>query len=144
MKEQNDQQLFRKHADNATTKYNEAIAANQLETDLQKTKASEKLAIRLNMKKNRGLSGNAPPAGEGDDEESKLHALKAEKLRQHKLLESRRKHNMAMAQDRAKGQLQKRLEELAAKKKADSEAGIKDKDDEGDDEDEGNESEDSS
>ena len=121
-----DHAQFRKQAKHATAKYNEAIAAKQVETDKQKSKAAEKLAMRLSMKKGRGVSAADPPtsssssasaAADAGDDTEELHAVKAEKLRQHKLQESNRNQHMLAAKNRAKVQLQKRLEELAAKKK---------------------------
>ena len=96
-----------------------------METDKQKSKAAEKLAMRLSMKKGRGVSAADPPtssssasaAADAGDDTEELHAVKAEKLRQHKLQESNRNQHMLAAKNRAKVQLQKRLEELAAKKK---------------------------
>ena len=74
------------------------------------------------MKKGRGPSAADPPPSSSSskveaEEDGELHAVKAEKLRQHKLQESNRNQHMLAAKNRAKVQLQKRLEELAAKKK---------------------------
>ena len=50
------------------------------------------------------------------NEMAELHALKAEKLRQHKLQEHRRKQSMVVAKERSTQALQKRLEELASRR----------------------------
>jgi WD40 repeat protein len=111
---------FRVLASAATTKYNIATVEHQLASDRSKKKAAVNLQARLNSRKSN--SGNTAPAtktieGEEKTEENELHELKAEKLRQHKLQESRRRESMAVAKARSANALAKRLEELAAKKK---------------------------
>jgi len=137
-----DSDLFRKHAEAATVKYTQATLAQEAEADRLRSKASEKLAQRLHLKRGSSLSETNgsectancfhkfvyrnPTATTASSEaaaEESLHALKAEKLRHHKLQESRRNHSMALAKDRAKVMLQRRLDELAAKKKGDEDDG---------------------
>jgi len=120
-----DSDLFRKHAEAATAKYSQATLAQEAEADRLRSKASEKLAQRLHLK--RGTNNHTQPETSATTintaAEESLHALKAEKLRQHKLQESRRNHSMALAKDRAKVMLQRRLDELAARKKGDEDDG---------------------
>lgn len=104
---------FRAKARVAQSNFQVAIIEKQLEEDRMKSKASEKLATRL-MLKNKLISHTHCSSNEAGD----LHALKAEKLKQHKLQENRRKQSMVVAQNRSAEALQKRLEELAKKKSA--------------------------
>ena len=59
-----------------------------------------------------------------EEEEAEMHRIKAEKLRQHKMQENRRNQSMHVAKERSGQALQKRLEELAAKKKAGAGGGL--------------------
>jgi WD40 repeat protein len=103
---------FKAQAAAAQTKYNIAVVEHQLATDRQKSKATQSLKARLESKKNKENTSSketAPAAGgDGDD----LEELKAQKLKQHKLQETRRRESMAIAQKRSALALQKRLEEL--------------------------------
>ena len=100
---------FKALAAAAQNKYNIATVEHQLAADRQKKKAAANLQARLNSRKNQAQSSEDKSADE-------LHELKAEKLRQHKLQESRRRESMAVAKARSANALQKRLEELAKKK----------------------------
>ncbi|RYH21210.1 WD40 repeat domain-containing protein [archaeon] len=118
---------FKAKARTAQSNFQIAVIEQQLETDRQKSKAADKLQQRLMlrnklMKKDEDGSVAEPVSEENKTEEEKkhdaeLHQLKAEKLKQHKLQEHRRKASMMVAQQRSAEALQKRLEDLAAKKK---------------------------
>lgn len=114
-----------------------AVREAQLDEERAKNKAAEKLAQRLS--KNRAAA--PPPAsssssalspstatsiaedgGQGnaqsaEQQQAEFQSIKAEKLRQHRLQESRRKQSIMHAQQRSASTLQKRLEELAQKRK---------------------------
>lgn len=125
---------FKLQAQATQNKYNVAVAEHTLQTDRKRNAASEKLALRLQLKKKL-------QQGDGEDEdttvstpttsmktageltEQQLHELKAEKLKQHKLQETRRHQSMAIAKKRSENALQKRLEDLANKKRLADAAG---------------------
>lgn len=109
-------------ANAAQNKFNIAEVEKELQADRMKSKAAEKLAFRLNMKKlAASQAGGAAGGGEAVSEEAlseaALQSIKAEKLRQHKLQEGRRHQSMMVAKERSSNTLQKRLDELAAKRK---------------------------
>jgi hypothetical protein len=119
---------FKLQAQATQNKYNVAVAEHALQTDRKKNAASEKLALRLQLKKKlqQGDSDDplAPPVSTpttsvkaGELTEQQLHELKAEKLKQHKMQEARRHQSMAIAQKRSAEALQKRLEDIANKKR---------------------------
>jgi WD40 repeat protein len=110
-----DEHDYKALAIQAKNKHNIAVVEHQIATDLMKSKASEKLAMRLNLKKKQA---NGPSTDDGDNEtDAELMALKAKKLEQHKLQEARRQQSMIVAKQRSANALQKRLEDLATKKK---------------------------
>jgi WD40 repeat protein len=117
---------LRQLANEAHSKFSLAEVEKELEQQRQKSEAAAKLAMRLKLKKApqssaEGVDGSvSAPNGAGGNaeaEEAEMHRVKAEKLRQHKLQENRRNQSMVLAKDRAGQALQKRLDELAAKKK---------------------------
>ncbi len=124
---------FKVLAQQTQTKYNIAVVEHQIATDRQKKKAAANLQARLNSRKKQGKpdeteegeeniskkNNQDKQGGEQQDEEKhtqELIDLKAEKLKQHKLQESRRRDSMAAAKMRSANALQKRLEELAQKR----------------------------
>lgn len=123
-------------ANEATNKFKIAEVEKEIEADRQKQEAAIKLSLRLKLK-NKGKNAAAAPGAasipeEGavsgtataatnrtaEEEEAEMHRIKVEKLRQHKLQENRRNQSMYVAKERSSQALQKRLDELAAKKKA--------------------------
>jgi hypothetical protein len=130
-------------ANEATSKFKIAEVEKELEIERLKNVASNKLSLRLKLK-NKGkpnttadpvvdsatvpdttASGKVIPSGSGsrtvtstEEEEAEMHRIKVEKLRQHKMQENRRNQSMHVAKERSSQALQKRLDELAAKKKA--------------------------
>lgn len=121
---------FRALADETKIRHQKAAEQHKIETDMLKSKASEKLAMRLNLKKMKEDE-------KLDASDAEIHAIKAEKLRQHKMQEAKRHQSMLFAQKRSANTLQKRLEDLAAKRKAQQEtsSGIKEGDSDESDED---------
>ncbi len=105
----------------AKNKHNIAVVEHQIATDMLKSKASEKLAMRLNLKKKQinGLSVDE----NNSETDAELMVLKAKKLEQHKLQEARRHQSMIAAKQRSANALQKRLEDIAIKKKQQSDGG---------------------
>eukprot|EP01034_Spumella_vulgaris_P022276 gene22276-28392_t len=117
-----DEQNLRALANATQNKFNIAEVEKELQADRMRSKAAEKLAFRLNMKKlNAGGGGGGAEGGASFSEEAlsevAMQSIKAEKLRQHKLQEGRRHQSMLVAKERSSNALQKRLDELAAKKK---------------------------
>jgi hypothetical protein len=119
-----DEKNLRALANATQNKFNVAEVEKELQADRMRSKAAEKLAFRLNMKKlNSQQAGGAKDStGDGISTEetmtdAMLQSIKAEKLRQHKLQEGRRHQSMLVAKERSSNALQKRLDELAAKKK---------------------------
>lgn len=125
-------------ANEATNKFKIAEVEKEIEIEKQKNEAAMKLSLRLKLKnkgKAHGANGTASipeestrtaettATGATDEEEAEMHRVKAEKLRQHKMQENRRKESMHIAKERSSQALQKRLDELAAKKKALRESG---------------------
>jgi hypothetical protein len=115
--------IMHKKADELQKQFAQAEKNKSQETEKTKTLAQQKLAERLNKRK--GLAtdasspnGGAPAAGasEEETEEDRLNAIKQEKLLQHKLQESRMRKAMQEAQTRSAQMLQKRLDEIAAKR----------------------------
>lgn len=111
----------KEEAAKAVQNFNVAEVENQLEAERTKMEAAEKLKIRLKLKK--GVMA-FKKEGQGDSEErtsledrEKLEKEKAVKLAQYKMQDKRRKQSMMQAKERSKGALQKRLDELAEKKK---------------------------
>ncbi len=117
-----DENSLRAQANATQNKFNIAQVEKEILADRSKSKAAEKLAFRLNMKK-AAAGGGEPGAvlvgsvNGGELSEAALQALKAEKLKQHKLQEGRRQQSMLVAKERSSNALQKRLDELAAKRK---------------------------
>jgi hypothetical protein len=114
-------------ANEATNKFKIAEVEKELETEKQKQEAAMKLKLRLKLKKGKtdpeGANGEAAVANgtatgrTAEEEEAEMHRIKAEKLRQHKMQENRRNQSMHVAKERSGQALQKRLDELAAKKR---------------------------
>jgi hypothetical protein len=114
-------------ANEATNKFKIAEVEKELETEKQKQEAAMKLKLRLKLKKGKtdteGANGEAAGANGAatgrtvEEEEAEMHRIKAEKLRQHKMQENRRNQSMHVAKERSGQALQKRLDELAAKKR---------------------------
>ncbi len=125
-------------ANEATNKFKIAEVEKEIEIEKQKNEAAIKLSLRLKLKnkgKAQATNGSASipeestrtsdtaATGTTVDEEAEMHRVKAEKLRQHKMQENRRNQSMHIAKERSSQALQKRLDELAAKKKALRESG---------------------
>lgn len=152
-------------ANQLESKYNIAIVEQQLAHERQKEQARAKLAMRLKKKKlqlsdsearsddstaasapgkephsfTAAMDAGAPPASTAsavDPAVEELEAVKREKLRQHKLQEIRRKNSMCVAKERSELALQRRLEEMAAKRKATSALPTANEEDEDNDDDE--------
>lgn len=114
-----------KRADEITSEFNKAEASKKQMANQQKSKAQDRLAQRLKKKQNKdggdGEEINKNGDGSADaaaKEQAALQALKAEKLLQHKLQEERMRKAMQQAQNRSVQALQRRLEEIAAKRAA--------------------------
>uniref|UniRef100_A0A7S3GXW8 Uncharacterized protein n=1 Tax=Spumella elongata TaxID=89044 RepID=A0A7S3GXW8_9STRA len=125
-------------ANEATNKFKIAEVEKEIEIEKQKNEAAMKLSLRLKLKnkgKAQATNGSASIPEESTrtadtaatgitvEEEAEMHRVKAEKLRQHKMQENRRNQSMHIAKERSSQALQKRLDELAAKKKALRESG---------------------
>lgn len=94
--------------------YEKANAAHDFEHSRLRSKAAEKLAKRLNLK----LNNNDNETDDEDDPTNKeFQAIKAEKLKQHKKLEQKRQQGLAASQNRSANALQRRLEDLAMRRK---------------------------
>lgn len=121
-----------------------AVADHMREHDRKKSQASEKLRNRLNMKKagssiseavttnatenNNSSSNSNPENGDVDapmdaDAKKEFMRVKAEKLRQHKLQEQRRRESMLVSKNRSGLALQKRLEDLKTKRQNQQQGG---------------------
>eukprot|EP01038_Epipyxis_sp_PR26KG_P007441 gene7441-10139_t len=101
-------------------RYNIAVLDQELAKDREKQRAADKLAQRLNLLKADESSDNGNKttinsnhSSNSLDEKALLLAEKAEKLKKHRLHESRRMQSMERAKERSTQALQKRLEELA-------------------------------
>lgn len=111
LKAKSQEQSARAHAIAAQNKFTTALVEQALEVDRQKARASEKLAARLNKKKQ--VDGSYITSESAKDNDT-LNILKHEKLKQHKMQESRRRQSMLFAKERSNVALQKRLEERKA------------------------------
>jgi hypothetical protein len=100
----------------AHDQYHIATVENEMEKVRQRNKASARLAMRLNKKK--GMISDMDMNVNVNQELEELQITKAEKLKQHKLQESRHRQSMLIAKDRSTRMLQKRLEEIAINKKS--------------------------
>ena len=104
--------------------YSMALVGAEMDSSRQKTRASDKLALRLNSRKQpldkEGTDGSSALNADKNTEDSvaAMLAIKAEKLREHKLQEARVKQDMSLAKGRSAMALQKRLDEMAAKRAA--------------------------
>jgi WD40 repeat protein len=110
-----------------TTSFSQAVSDQMREHDRMKSKASEKLKNRLLMKQLKTdttavKADDAVASNDGTDgtdaaSQAEFMRVKAEKLRQHKLTERRRKESMMVSKNRSGLALQKRLEDLKNKRK---------------------------